>query len=111
MADKKKPEPTMTVIGNADDMAQAANALERIGDAAAKAAEDLEATQAIEINTMNEFGLGLQMKTIRPIAFPQFTTKQQAYRFAAWLVFMAESLPDEMLDHSFLEIADAIKNT
>jgi len=73
--------------------------------------DNLEATQPIEINAINEFGLGLQMNTIRPIAFPQFTTKQQAYRFAAWLVFMAEMLPDEPMDHTFLEIADAIKNT
>lgn len=111
MGKSDKEKPTMTVVGNADDMAQAANALERVGDTAAKAAEDLEATQAIEINTMNEFGLGMQMKTIRPIAFPQFETRQQAWRFAARLKLMAEALPEEPMDHTFEEIENAIKNS
>lgn len=74
-------------------------------------AKELGATQEIEINTMNEFGLGLQMNSIRPIAFPQFTSKQQAYRFAAWLINMAEMLPDEPLDHTFDEVNEAIRNT
>lgn len=111
MGKSDKEKPTMTVVGNADDMAQAAQALERVGDEAAKAAEDLETTQKIEVNTANEFGLGLQMNIIRPIAYPQFQTKQQAYRFAAWLVNMAEMLPDEVFDHSFDEVNEAIRNT
>lgn len=89
----------------------ATETLTAVGDSVARTAEELEATQEIQVNTMNEFGLGKQMDLIRPIAFPQFTTKQQAFRFAAWLVFMAETLPDETMDHTFLEIAEAIKNT
>lgn len=89
----------------------ATETLDEISAEAAKAAEDLEATQKIEVNTANEFGLGLQMNMIRPIAYPQFETKQQAYRFAAWLVNMAEMLPDEVIDHSFDEVNEAIRNT
>lgn len=69
-------------------------------------------TQKIEVDTTNEFGLGCQANSVvRPIRFPEFLTKQQAFRFAAWLVFISEVLPDEPLDHTFLEIAEAIKNT
>lgn len=89
----------------------ATETLAAIGNRADEVSKELENTQPIEVNTMNEFSLGMQMKTIRPIAYPQFTTKQQAFRFAAWLVFMAEMLPDETMDHTFLEIAEAIKNT
>jgi len=89
----------------------ASESLAAVVEEADKAAKELETTQGIVVNTANEFGLGLQMNTIRPIAFPQFTTKQQAYRFAAWLVLMAEMLPDETLDHSFLEIGAAISET
>jgi hypothetical protein len=74
-------------------------------------ADNLEETQEIKVDTANDFGLGLQMSTIRPIAYPQFKTKQQAYRFAAWLINMAELLPDETLDHSFDEVNEAIRNT
>jgi len=104
----------MVVVGNADHMQQAANALEaldRAGKAASETAEDLADTQPIEVKTFNEFGLGLQMNTVRPVAFPQFTTRQQAYRFAAWLVLMAEMLPSEEPNHSFIEIGAAISES
>jgi len=45
---------------------------------------------------------------------PTFRTKQQAYRYAAWLLFMADNhLPDEegCEEHGFADIAVAIANT
>lgn len=105
--------------------------LESVGDEAMRTTEALEAaglssidgintvisdqaateeTQEIEVNNTNEFGLGGQMDRIRPIMFPEFTTRQQAWRFAAWLKLMAETLPEETHNHTFEEIEEAIKN-
>jgi hypothetical protein len=45
---------------------------------------------------------------------PTFRTKQEAYRFAAWLVEMAEvHLPDEegCELHTFEAVREAIRNT
>lgn len=42
---------------------------------------------------------------------PQFRTRQQAYRYAAYLVTLAENhLPDEEVASSFEEIKAAIEN-
>lgn len=45
---------------------------------------------------------------------PTFRTKQQAYRYAAYLVLMADAhLPNEegAEDHHFVTVSDAIANT
>lgn len=44
---------------------------------------------------------------------PTFRTRQEAYRYAAWLVSMAEILPDEegCETHDFAAISAAIRNT
>jgi hypothetical protein len=39
------------------------------------------------------------------------TTKQQAYRTAAHIKLMATLLPDELGEHSYEEVEEAIKNT
>lgn len=40
-----------------------------------------------------------------------FRTKQCAYRFAAWLITLAETLPDEdERQHTFEEILRAVRN-
>lgn len=66
-----------------------------------------------QIETINEFGLGVREGLgIRPIAHPMFRNKQQAYRFAAWLMEMSEVLPDDSLGaHSFEQIREAIKRS
>lgn len=73
-----------------------------------------------DINTANEFLLGLSSISGQPAieaAFirPVFRSRQQAFRFAAWLATMAETLPDETPEathaHSFEEILAAIQNT
>lgn len=68
-----------------------------------------------EIDTLNEFllskggsGMGAY---VAPKMYPHFTTRQQAYRFAAWCTLMGETLPPEGVDRSFEEIRDAIRNT
>jgi len=68
------------------------------------------------INISNEFMISLgstppDHKVIAPLRVPRFRTRQQAYRCAAWIVAMAEVLPNETDDDTFLDILDAIKNT
>lgn len=44
--------------------------------------------------------------------FPTFRTKQQAYRYAAWIIEMAGvHLPDEAGAHTFEQVREAIQNT
>jgi hypothetical protein len=64
-----------------------------------------------EINTSNEFAICASNKSIYPAFPPTLRTRQQAYRFAAWVVAMAEILPDEPQDDTFLDILHAIRNT
>ncbi len=42
---------------------------------------------------------------------PLFRTRQEAYRYAAWLISMAEILPDEEGAHSFEVVLNAVRNT
>lgn len=43
------------------------------------------------------------------IAVPLFRTRQQAYRFAAWLVTMAEVLPDEEQPDDWETVLEAVQ--
>lgn len=80
--------------------------------------------QTPPVNTINEFivtagqnlpnhstSLAGFPKFIRTAILPMCRTKQAAYRLAAWLLVMAESLPDEPGNHSFDEVQEAIRNT
>jgi hypothetical protein len=67
-------------------------------------------------NTTNEFMVGVSGREFKRLGIgamggPGITTKQQAYRLAAWIVLCAEVLPDESGEHTFKEILKAIKNT
>jgi hypothetical protein len=79
-----------------------------------------------EVDTTNEYGLSSgknlpnnthsmkgQATFIKPMTFepPIFRTKQSAYRFAGWLLTMAEVLPDEPGAHTLEQITQAIRNT
>jgi len=82
-----------------------------------------------EVNTANELGLSAgsnlpnhstsmagRSKFVRQVqpSVPTFRTKQEAYRYAAWLTEMAEvHLPDEEGAelHTFEAVRDAIRNT
>jgi hypothetical protein len=86
---------------------------------------------AVGIETANEFGWGsgtsmvnstagqtglarwvAMVDNYRCLFDPTFRTKQRAFRYAAWLVSLAEVLPDEPGDsHTFEEILEAIRNT
>lgn len=110
MAGKDKPKAV--VVGNADHMQRAAHMLERAEVDGPIEIEDDNTLALPEVNNLNEFGLGVQMNVIRPIRFPEFTTRQQAYRFAAWLITMAEvSLPQEPGEHELDDILRAVQNS
>lgn len=64
-----------------------------------------------QVNTANEFLLGMQGQEIAPALLPRLRSRQQAYRFAAWCALMGENLPDEPNGHSLQEIVQAIRNT
>ena len=82
-----------------------------------------------EIDTANEYGLSAgenlpnhstamrgRAKFVRQVLpnVPTFRTRQEAYRFSAWLVEMAEvHLPNEdgCELHTFEAVRDAIQNT
>lgn len=79
------------------------------------------------VDTTNEFALGLghnlpnhSMSMIGRSAYiaptvrdvPLFRTRQSAYRYAAWLMTMAETLPHEdSNEHSWEQILHAIRNS
>lgn len=63
------------------------------------------------VNTANDFMLGIAGKRICPIVLPIFKTRQQAWRFLAWLESMAELLPEEDPPSTMEEIRTAIRNT
>lgn len=77
-----------------------------------EAGDVVEVACASIVNTTNDFCVGHSMVMgVFPTAFPACTTRQQAYRLAAWYVSLAEMLPDEKQAHSFVEILAAIQNT
>lgn len=68
--------------------------------------------------TINDFALSYRAKTYgqpamltTPWGTPAFKTRQECYRFAAWLLSMAELLPQEDLASSYEEVKAAIENT
>jgi len=79
-----------------------------------------------EIDTTNEWLLSLgthlpnhsqsiagRPKFVAPVLSQRqlvFRTKQQAYRFASYLIELADSLADEEGEHSFDEVLDAVRN-
>jgi len=79
----------------------------------------------IPVNTLNEYAIGYGKNLdnhssalagragfIRQMTgdVPTFRTKQEAYRYAAYLVSMAEVLPDEDGAHEFDEVLAAVQN-
>lgn len=78
------------------------------------------------VDATNEFGLSLGQnlpnhsmtqigrgKYIAPVIrdVPLFRTKQSAYRYAGWLMTMADMLPDEDGAHSWEQVLHAIRNS
>lgn len=68
-----------------------------------------------EVNTTNDMAvcsvLGPSSSVGSMFVNPRVVTKQQAYRFAAWTVVLAELLPDEDPPSTFEEVMKAIRNT
>lgn len=49
---------------------------------------------------------------VHPLQHPTFRTKDAAYRFAAFLITMAEALPNETeFDYTFEEVLEAVRNS
>lgn len=79
----------------------------------------------IPVNTVNEYilmtgqnlpnhstslaGRGKYVKVGRH-GEPIYRTKQEAYRYAAYLLTMADTLPDEDGAHTYQEVEEAIRN-
>jgi hypothetical protein len=85
---------------------------DKVADSEAALDEEATSEPAPEINTVNEFFVGFQMGVIRPGHYPACNTKQQALRFAAWVVASAEVLPDdEGQPFTFDEYLTAIQNS
>jgi hypothetical protein len=80
---------------------------------------------AFPVNTENEFSLitGTNManhstalagraKFVKVgIPIPVFRTKQEVYRFCAYALALAETLPHEGGEHTFEEVREAIQNS
>lgn len=65
-----------------------------------------------KVRTDNDFMVGATSTTVGPMAPPMCTTRDQAYRFAAWMVELAFVLPEEPDGgHSFEAIREAVRNT
>lgn len=82
-------------------------------------AEDIagKAEDYTEVNTSNEWGLIHRTKTYGMNAMvgpsygaPRFKTRQACYRFAAWLLYLAENLPEEDVPATFEEVKEAVEN-
>lgn len=87
-----------------------------------------ESTEDVEfpIDVTNQFGLSVgenlpnhtlsqqgRGKFVRPMVLtpPTFRTRQEAFRFAAWLLALADTLPDEDGAHEFEDVYAAILDT
>lgn len=64
-----------------------------------------------ETRTDNDFLLGTNGTAMVPRLPLRISTRQQAYRTAAWIKLMGEVLPDEDPASGWDEVHDAIANT
>lgn len=63
------------------------------------------------VETANDFLFGTNRSALYPMVPVRITTRQQAFRAAAWMVSMAEVLPEEDPPSSFDEVLAAIQRT
>lgn len=63
------------------------------------------------INTRNDFLLTSAGAMIAPMAPIRISTRQQAYRTAAWIQLMGDTLPDDGSEASYDDVLLAIANT
>ena len=64
-----------------------------------------------DIRTDNDFAFSGNRRGIAPTLPVVIHTKQQAYRAAAWIKLMSETLPDENPATSYEDVETAIANT
>jgi hypothetical protein len=63
------------------------------------------------VNKINDFFFGSNGQTIVPLVPVTITSRQQAFRTAAWLKAMAFSIPDDGSNATYEEIEQAINNS
>lgn len=61
--------------------------------------------------TTNDFFIGSNGKTLIPLFPIQITSRQQAYRTAAWLKVLALTIPDDGTGDTYETIEEAINNS
>lgn len=64
-----------------------------------------------DIETINDFLIVSRGKTLAPLMPILITSRQQAFRTAAWIALMGEMLPNEEVASTFDEVSTAIRNT
>lgn len=62
-------------------------------------------------DTQNDFILAASNRAVAPLLPVRITTRQQAYRTAAWLEAMGEMLPDDGTGDTYDTVREAIRNT
>ncbi len=63
------------------------------------------------MRTDNDFFFGSNGKTLTPMKPVVITTREQAYRTAAWIEAMGVILPHEDETATYEEIREAVRNT
>ncbi len=63
------------------------------------------------VNTQNDFFIGTDGTKLAAILPVAITTREQAYRTAAWIETMGITLPHEEDEATYEEIREAIRNT
>jgi len=63
------------------------------------------------VNTNNDFMIGSDGQSLGAFLPVRITTRQQAYRTAAWIKLMGFTLPDEDEPSTFEEVEQAIMGT
>lgn len=63
-----------------------------------------------EIDTQNDFLFGMSARRLHPLMAVEITTREQAYRTAAWIIEMGSLLPAES-ETTFDMIHQAVQGT
>ncbi len=64
-----------------------------------------------DVNTANDFAFAGGGDVLIPLLSVKITTREQAYRTAAWIETMGIILPHEEEEATYEEIREAIRNT
>lgn len=65
----------------------------------------------MEPSTKNDFFIGTDGTKLAAVLPVAITTREQAYRTAAWIELMGITLPREEQENTYEEVREAIRNT